>query len=68
MANSRRKLESIPADHDVLGNPKARDSQGGSDGQTRFQQIEPKSGYTDITKLKPTRKSGDFKFTPGAGI
>lgn len=65
---ARGRLGSIPADHDVLGSPNIRDKQGGSDGQTRFQQIAPGSHYSDITKAKPNHKGGDFKFTPGAGV
>jgi hypothetical protein len=69
MANQARgRLGSIPSDHDVLGAPNQRDQQGGPNGETHFQQIRPSSGYSDITKSKPTHKGGDFKTTPGAGV
>lgn len=63
-APSRGRLPSIPPDHDVLGHPELRDKQGDTAGVTSFQQIRPSSSQNDLTKMTPTRKSGDLKYSP----
>jgi hypothetical protein len=67
-ASSRGRLGSIPADHDALGHPELRTEQGPPVGETKFQQIGPKTTSGDITKATPVHKSGDFKIAPGGGL
>lgn len=62
---ARTRLSSIPADHDALGHPELRDQQGPPLGETTFRQISPKTTSTDITKMTPTHKSGDTKYSSG---
>lgn len=61
-AADRRKMQSIPPDHDALGAPNLRDQQGPPVGMSDFQQIKPKTTQADLTKSTPGRKSGDIKF------
>jgi hypothetical protein len=62
--SARGRMSSVPADHDALGHPELRDQQGPPNGETRFQQIAPKTTGGDITKQTPAHKSGDLKFSP----
>ena len=64
MNTNRRKVASIPPNHDVLGHPELRDQQGPGDGQSNFKAPAPKS-LGSIGMESSEKKGGDFKYGSG---